>query len=260
MLPLGKSSDKANVNYAIELARSLDATLYVSRLFKDVPRSGGLLEGNLTVGEITQQEIQTVITSWDAPDVKIVATPLEGDDLIEAIGKFHQLHTIDCIVLSPKHHDVNEANYLGSISGAVLKQTEIPVLIVPDTYMYTPIERILMAVKSGIVRDEKVLEPLKAIQALHQAEVRLLQVKTPDYLPEDAEFNSTLGAIVSSYKSSENATLFQGVLEHLNENNPNMLCVFRRKRGFFEKLWEEDAIKKSNFESRIPLLVLKEAE
>ena len=74
------------------------------------------------------------------------------------------------------------------------------------------------------------------------------------------EFHTELAAITSGYKSSENATLFQGVLEHLNENNPDMICVFKRKRGFFKKLWEQTSVKKVDFESRLPLLVLKGTE
>ena len=44
----------------------------------------------------------------------------------------------------------------------------------------------------------------------------------------------------SSLKITENATTFQGVLEHFQSNNPDMLCVFRRKRGFFKKLWGKE--------------------
>jgi len=36
-----------------------------------------------------------------------------------------------------------------------------------------------------------------------------------------------------------------------------MVCVIRRKRGFFARLWEQNHIKKEDFESRIPLLILK---
>jgi hypothetical protein len=43
--------------------------------------------------------------------------------------------------------------------------------------------------------------------------------------------------------------------------NPDIICVFRRKRGFFEKLWNDvtldHSLSKANFESRVPLLVLK---
>ena len=261
LLPLGNNDlSETNIQYVIELARLVKAKLYISKLFKEVPRSGGLLKGNPTVSKITEQEIDTIISKYDIEGLKVVSKPLEGDDWVEAVGKFHQKTNVDLIVLTPKHHDINEENFLGVVSGALLKKTEIPVLIVPDDYVFKPIGRILMAVKSGIVNDPRVLQPLKDIKKSSKAEVRLLQVKTPNYLKEDSEFNNTLGEIVSSYKSSENATLFQGLLEHLNENKPDMICVFRRKRGFFIKLWEDEAIKKVDFESRIPLLVLKEAE
>jgi hypothetical protein len=36
-----------------------------------------------------------------------------------------------------------------------------------------------------------------------------------------------------------------------------MLCVFRRKRGFFKKLWEKNVILKQEFHTSIPLLILK---
>ena len=63
--------------------------------------------------------------------------------------------------------------------------------------------------------------------------------------------------MASTFKTSENATVFQGVLEHLHVTEPDLLCVMRRKRGFFNRLWQEDVVKKADFESRLPLLILK---
>ena len=63
--------------------------------------------------------------------------------------------------------------------------------------------------------------------------------------------------IIDTKIQSKNATVFQGVLEFLHEQQPDMLCVIRRKRGFFKKLWEDDRVKKIDFDSSIPLLVLK---
>ena len=47
-----------------------------------------------------------------------------------------------------------------------------------------------------------------------------------------------------------------GTLEHLQSHLPDLLCVFRRKRGFFSALWEKNTIRKSEFSARIPVLVL----
>jgi len=46
-------------------------------------------------------------------------------------------------------------------------------------------------------------------------------------------------------------------LEHFQSIKPNILVVFARKRGFFEKLMESDRVHKKDFFTKIPLLVLK---
>lgn len=261
-LPLGDHSvvSNTNVTYILELARVLKATLYVSKLYKEPGRSGGLPAKSLKMAQIAEQEIKEELTAYDTEGVKIRVKPLEGDDWVEAVGKFHQKTNLDLIVLTPKHHNINQANFLGKTAGGLLRETETAVLVVPVDYTYKPISRILMAVKSGIVNDKTTLDPLRVIKKRYKADLRLLQIKTPQYFPEDSEFDANLGELVDMYKSSENATVFQGLLEHLNANNPDMLCVFKRKRGFFEKLWDDNSVKKSVFESRIPLLVLKEKQ
>ena len=261
LLPLSQTNSAlTNVDYILKLARLLNADLLVAKLFKERPGAKGVLEGSPTLQDITSQEIIAFMNNYKTRGVRITAKPLEGDDWVEAVGKLHQKENIDLILLTPESHKLSEVNFLGEVSGALLKYSEIPVLIVPSDYTFTTIDRILMAVKSGIVKKKKSLDTIRSLKKATEAEIRLLQVKTADYLPEDSEFNETLGRIITSYKSTENATLFQGLLEHLNENKPDMICVFRRRRGFFNALWEENVIKRSDFESRIPLLVLKEAE
>ena len=74
-------------------------------------------------------------------------------------------------------------------------------------------------------------------------------VKTPYYNEGDFDVNEELSALVTNTTKSENATTFQGVLEHYKDNNPDMLCVVRRKRGFFTKIWEKNTILKKDFHS-----------
>jgi hypothetical protein len=62
--------------------------------------------------------------------------------------------------------------------------------------------------------------------------------------------------MISKTTETENATTFQGVLRHFETYNPDMLCVVRRKRGFFTKKWENNTILKKDFSSSIPVLVL----
>lgn len=261
LVPLGLSETSITIKrlqYVIDLASELGGTVYAVEVFKPQSRIGNNAQGEDTLRDITQSSIEEVLSKVVQKGVKVEALPLEGE-LFEAISDFNLKHSIDLIVLGTEGTDIQNPYFLGETSGGLVKKTELPVLIVPNNYVFKPISNILMAVKSGIIKKKSALTPIKEILSTFGSELKLLQVKTPGYLPEDSEFQKDLGEIISSYKSTENATVFQGVLEHLSEYDPGLICVFRRKRGFFTRLWEENAILKKDFESRVPLLVLRGA-
>ena len=51
--------------------------------------------------------------------------------------------------------------------------------------------------------------------------------------------------------------LYAYPLGMIKEQDPDLLCVFRRKRGFFKKLWEKNVILKEEFNCDVPLLILR---
>ena len=83
---------------------------------------------------------------------------------------------------------------------------------------------------------------------------------TPDVVDEDHSIDKELLDLKSSLIVTKNATIFQGIVEHFQSNQPDILCVFRRKRGFFEKLWEKNTILKKEFYTTKPLLILRGTE
>ena len=114
-----------------------------------------------------------------------------------------------------------------------------------------------MAYKSGIVKSKTALNPLKYIVSNFNSKVNALLVKTASYKDEDLVLDKGLSELQTTFTTTENATTFQGVLEHFKTHNPDILCVFRRKRGFFKKLWEKNTVLKQEFHTTIPLLILK---
>ena len=87
--------------------------------------------------------------------------------------------------------------------------------------------------------------------------INSLLVKTVGHKDEDLVLDKELIALQTNLTVTENATTFQGVLEHFKTHNPDILCVFRRKRGFFKKLWEKNTVLKKEFHTSRPLLILK---
>lgn len=260
LVPIGSSSNAKNtLQYAIDFAEAIQANVFVFRAFSVTAKAGTIINVDTIVAREQIASVKEVVGQVEVKniDVKIVSAKGGVVDSIETINK--ELG-IDLVIVGQRPNDLQGSYFLGRTSGSLVKQTDIPVLIIPEGYAFKPIKKILTAIKSGVVSKKNALLPLEKIIGTFEAKMHLLQVKTKDFLPEDLEFYSELAAVTSSYNSSENATLFQGVLEHLNKQNPDVICVFRRKRGFFKKLWEQNTIKKIDFESRLPLLVLKGAE
>lgn len=257
LVPIGESANAKNtLQYAIDFAQAMDAKVFVFRAFKVLSKAGTILNVDEIVGRETTSKVKEVVENVDLKGVDVSVISAKGN-VIDSINSIDKELRIDLIILGPRSNSIKEEMFLGNTSGSIVKQTDISVLVVPEGYTFKPVKKVLTAIKSGVIKRKEVLNPLEAILETFGAKMRLLQVKTPNFLEEDLEFHSELAAVTSAYKSSENATLFQGVLEHLNENTPDMICVFRRKRGFFKKLWEQNSIKKVDFESRLPLLVLK---
>lgn len=256
LVPVGsKEKGINNLNYAIALALKTEATIYLINLYQEFSKVGGLSKLNKVIIEDSEALLEEVLASVDTQGVTIISQALKGDPF-EGILRVSQQLDINLIILSPQSIDIKDEVFLGNVTGKIVKQSKTPILILPLQQKFAPISSILLAFKNGNLEDEEVLNPLKQFVNLFNSKVHLLQVKTPDS-DENIPVNDALLALQNTFTATENATIFQGILEHFQTHQPDMLCVFRRKRGFFEKLWEKNSILKKDFHTTKPLLVLK---
>ena len=225
LVPVGSSKNaKTHLQYAVDFAKAFGAKLYVVQIYNVYTKAG---------------------------------TMIHVDQIIERESKDFLDIDVDLIILEPRTNSIKDEVYLGKTSGKIIKQTQIPALIVPEGYVYKPIVKILLAVKSAIVKKEGVLDPLSAFKNQFKAVVNVLLVKTSHHIKEDFVFNDELKGMITNTTIAESPTTFQAVLEHYKSNYPDLLCVVRRKRGFFKKLWEENTVLKKDFHStELPVLVL----
>ena len=260
LVPIG-SSENAHytLQYAIDLAKELNSEVFVFRAYNVFSKAGTMINMDEFIEKETKLYLRGVVNSVNTKDVIVKLISAKGSPL-ETIKTIDKELGVDLIVLSTKSNSINENAFVGSTSGSIVKQTEIPSLIVPETYEFKPFTNILTAFKSGVINKNDVLQPLEVILSTFSAQTNLLLVKTPGYSEEDLVIDSKLENIKSTLTVTENTTTFQGVLAHFLSQNPDMLCVFRRKRGFFKKLWEKNNILKKEFNCNVPLLVLSGKE
>ena len=259
LVPIGSNKNAANtLQYAIDFAVGTSAKIYVIHVFGVSKMASSMKNIDSVLEKDSEHELDEVLNQVDKKGVEIISKSIKGNviDSIERVA--NQLH-VDLIISSAKSISTDDRVYLGKITGGLIKDTQLPVLVIPKNYKFKVVSKILMAIKSGIISSNNVLAPLNNVINRFNSRLDLLRVITPSALSEDAQLNDELEELKTNYKTSENATIFQGVLEHIHEVDPDMLCVIRRKRGFFKRLWEDDRVYKKDFESRIPLLILKGA-
>lgn len=199
--------------------------------------------------------MKEVIASVKSTNVDLKIATYNGE-LVDGLKEIDHELGIDLIIIAPRSNDIKEELYLGYTSGKVIKRTDIPTLIVPKGTKFKPFETILTAFGSGVLKKKRILNPLLTIKDKFDAKVNLLLVKNPGYTPDDLKVNTDLMDISSQMTITEHANTYLGVLEHFQSQHPDLLCVFRRKRGFFNNLWEKNTVLKSEFSVRIPVLVL----
>ena len=258
LVPVGSNDHALNtLQYAIDFAQAVEAKIYLVHVYSSPKISGSILKVDLILERDSKAVLKDHIKKVDTKDVEIITSTLKGHSIIDTLKQFNKLLAIDLIIASTKNDGADENIFLGKITGNIIKDTKVPVLIVPKKVTFKPIKRILMTIKSGSIKSVSTLDLLVKIKNTFSSSIHLLQVKTPKLDAKDLELNNALESHIDKLIPTTNATVFQGVLEFLHEENPDMLCVIRRKRGFFKKLWENDRIKKVDFDSSIPLLVLK---
>ncbi|WP_299115781.1 universal stress protein [uncultured Winogradskyella sp.] len=257
LVPVGSSKNaKCHLQYAVDFAKAFGAKVYVVQIYNVYTKAGTMIKIDHILERESQAFLDEHVASIDKKGVEVITRVFKGK-LVDTIESACKALEIDLIVLEPRTNSIKEEVYLGKTSGKIVKQTEIPALIVPECYEYKPIVKMLMATKSAAVKKEDALKPLIAIKNQYKAIVNLLLVKTPNYNKGDLEVSKELAAIITNTTKANAQTTFQAVLEHYQDHNPDLLCVVRRKRGFFQKLWEDNTILKKDFHSTtIPVLVL----
>lgn len=256
LVPVGSSKNAlSHLQYAVDFAEAFGAKLFVVQVYNVYTKAGTMIKVDHIIERESLEFLKDLVSQIDAKGIDIIVKTLKGK-LIDTLEMACKAADIDLILIEPRTNSIDEKEFLGRTSGKIIKQMQVPALIVPEGYQFSAPSNILMAVKSAIIKKDNVLNPLKSIKERFNAKVDLLLVKTHYYVDGDFDLNDELQAIANNVTKTENATTFQGVLRHYESHNPDILCVVRRKRGFFTKKWEKNTILKKDFHSEIPVLVL----
>ena len=131
LVPIGSSENSINtLQYAIDLACEIDAAIFVLRAYNVQPKAGTIINVDGILERESNLYMRSMINSVNRKGKEIQLITAKGN-VLDSIDSIQKEIGIDLIVMGPKSNSIKEEVFLGGTTGRVVKQKNIPILIVP---------------------------------------------------------------------------------------------------------------------------------
>lgn len=255
------------LRYGIELSKYLSARLVLLHV-NQIPVMSA--ETELAVYSISeafndqQEALERVAQDilLQEPLLSGVEHYCETGDPSELISAFAKANDIDLIVSGVGGHgSVFMKNMVGSVSVAVAREVDTPLIIVPPHFKYKKIQNIAYACDyDPQLLSNSSLVQVKYIHTLFDATLHILHV-----IPENHELSARESLIDNyveenlehvSHKTfmiAENSVA-DGLLNFVSHNDIDLLIVEPKKHSFLQKLFTFSTVNAMAFYSPVPVM------
>lgn len=259
------------VYYAAKLARKIKAEiiLFHAVYVEAMPRAStsfksGLLMNAMSESALADLEALVAKLKEDVGDDLEVSFQMEvGLPLEAAVETYVAENKIDLIIMGTKGASGLKKMLMGSNTAAVIANSKIPIIAVPEFAYFNNIHKIVYA--SDLQDVENEIEALLPFARLFDASIHLLHVAPPE-APAPVDSAILEKALIDNYKYPNIAVqilVSDNVIETIDAfiaaNGANILAMFTHKPTFFEKLFGQSATREMAFHSNVALLTMKKA-
>jgi len=248
--------------FAIEIANAFDSTIHLLHTYQ-IKGSAGML---VSIAEIVQTDAEADMKSLksDLPkkmaDTANLKSYIFRGQLLAGIDQLTELVGVDLIVMGTKGASGLKEIFWGSNAKNVVERSKIPVMVIPGNCVFKPIKKVVLAVDEYEMKDQERLQPLVKIARFFNASIYIYHHSSKD---QGNTINSTVIDSFSDFKyevihhfSSENVG--DALNEFLKEEEPDLVSLIRRKRGWLEQLMHNSVTTQELFHSHYPLLILRD--
>ncbi len=204
--------------------------------------------------EKTVKKFKEIITQ---KDLKLHSKVYQGN-IFSLFGRTVKKDGIELIVIGSKGASgINKMIY-GSVAAIALEKSKIPLLVVPPKSSFQSLRNIVLAIDNKDVSPD-VLSPLQKMVEKFGAKVTLLNIKKDSKKDTQREDTIELAGVETTYREIPlSKNINESINKFVEEEDCDLLCVVRRKKGFLESIFKKSISKNQVYNSRVPLLVLPE--
>ena len=243
--------------YAIELFQAAALEITLLHVYSSNPTTMALKDIDHVIEKDSKRTMNKIVEKVEKayPDISVKSKVIR-DHAVSAITSLGNSGAYDFVVMGTKGASGLKEVFLGSISGGVISKTMAPVVVVPAGYSFRPLKEIVLALSNTPFSDDKILDPLRKLAAVHKSRIKVLHFSEEQtHLIEKAladiqDLNPSIEYAFGTGDTNKDLS------EYLSINESGMLCLIRGHKGFFERLFKGSVTLKQTFESPVPLLIL----
>ena len=247
VVPINFSSCSGNAaRYAADLAKVIHADLHLIHVIEvpvtsaELTMTQQLYQEMLEAANTSLKELQAELTKRTKRSIKI-DTRLEAGAVAAKIKDICQELKPYAVVLGSAGTTF-EKFLAGSPIGALLRNLDYPVLVVPESYAFHRINRILLAcdlddIRSGL---PNTLPLLKHLRDHFGSRFDIVTIETRKVLSKEQNavdpegWKDELKELCPKHYYLRKANVEEGILEFLSHNEADLILVFPKKHGFLD--------------------------
>jgi nucleotide-binding universal stress UspA family protein len=223
-------------------------------------------------GEIANNRIKEMKTFQNnvvaaCPGIKTETVIAKGT-ITTAILDFAERQQIELIVMGTKGATGLKVIFMGSVAAGTIGRTKIPVLAVPDEYVFEVPDGIMFAT-NHFEENTDLLNKIVDVAKLFSASIHVAvfvdtdSAEAADYIYNTRQLNHYLDFLKKAYPD----VAFKGELlagsefeetieKYDTKNEVDIIAMITYPKSFWERLMKKSATKKMAFHSRIPVLAI----
>ena len=253
---------KLALKHAIEIANHLGGIVSVLHVYQKSTFIGSFGTIDQVVKKDCEQELSKLISQMKPflSDQAHIEGFVKNGPSIDTICETADKLDVCMIVMGTTGADGMKKMFLGSTASNVILETSKPVLAIPKEFQNFKISNVTLASDNKKIENLDVLKPIIDFVTHFDAVLNLLTVI--DKENPEPETNTSLqdylkkNGVNSTYHKVSSEDVEKGILEFVERENSNMLCVLHHGKGLFQSIFHSSVAEKIAFDSKVPLLVL----
>ncbi|MEE3999612.1 universal stress protein [Tenacibaculum sp. FZY0031] len=271
LIPYNFSEAAINaLNYTKQLFKGVEVTIYLldvyisqpSELLSDEENEKWFNEMDNEIEEELKYLMEVLRREDTSFNYEYIVA---SNSLTKAVTNTIKEKNIDVVIAGTKGAKSLAETFIGTNTMKMINVVnKCPILVVPMNYKYKPLHQIVFSTNYRRLFTTKELQFLLNLTTVKKCVLEVVCLSEENFLSENQQRNKVkLRALLQGVNTAYKKIDWEGsetltVEKHIEETESELLVLINHKYNFFNRLLEENIIKKSAFNSKIPILILPE--